>query len=66
MTATTTRMIGRKNTFQQLPHTNDELIRRRAQELNEKRGKKDGHALDDWLQAEAEIRNAIPIVRLAA
>jgi hypothetical protein len=30
-------------------------IRLRAQELYEARGREDGHALDDWLHAEAEI-----------
>jgi hypothetical protein len=30
-------------------------IRLRAQELYEARGREDGHALDDWLRAEAEI-----------
>jgi hypothetical protein len=30
-------------------------IRFRAYELYEKRGRGDGHALDDWLQAEAEL-----------
>jgi hypothetical protein len=34
----------------------DERIRRRAYELYEERGRVDGFALDDWLQAEAEIR----------
>jgi len=33
----------------------EELIRRRAYELYEQRGGVDGFALDDWLQAEAEI-----------
>jgi hypothetical protein len=32
-----------------------EKIRLRAYELYEQRGMVDGHALDDWLQAEAEI-----------
>ncbi|MGA2510796.1 MAG: DUF2934 domain-containing protein [Candidatus Acidiferrales bacterium] len=32
-----------------------ERIRVRAYELYEQRGKQDGHALDDWLQAEAEL-----------
>jgi Protein of unknown function (DUF2934) len=32
-----------------------EEIRRRAYELYERRGKLDGGALDDWLQAEAEL-----------
>jgi hypothetical protein len=30
-------------------------IRRRAYELYEQRGRVDGHELDDWLQAEAEL-----------
>jgi hypothetical protein len=33
----------------------EEQIRRRAYELYEARGLEDGHDLDDWLQAEAEI-----------
>jgi Protein of unknown function (DUF2934) len=33
----------------------EERIRQRAYELYEQRGKVDGLALDDWLQAEAEI-----------
>lgn len=32
-----------------------EKIRLRAYELYEQRGKHDGHALDDWLQAKAEL-----------
>jgi Protein of unknown function (DUF2934) len=30
-------------------------IRLRAQELYEARGREEGHELDDWLRAEAEI-----------
>ena len=33
----------------------DEHIRLRAYELYEQRGRQDGHALDDWLQAEADV-----------
>jgi uncharacterized protein HemX len=33
----------------------EEEIRRRAYELYEERGSEDGHDLDDWLRAEAEI-----------
>jgi Protein of unknown function (DUF2934) len=33
----------------------EERIRRRAYELYEARGREDGRALEDWLQAEAEI-----------
>jgi len=32
-----------------------ERIRVRAYELYEQRGRRDDHALDDWLQAEAEL-----------
>jgi Protein of unknown function (DUF2934) len=37
------------------PNDIEESIRRRAYELYEERGRVDGFALDDWLQAEAEI-----------
>jgi hypothetical protein len=30
-------------------------IRRRAYELYDQRGRQNGHALDDWKQAEAEV-----------
>lgn len=36
----------------------EERIRQRAQEIYQQRGGQDGSELDDWLQAEAEIRNA--------
>lgn len=36
----------------------EERIRRRAYVLYEQRGRVDGFALDDWLQAETEIRGA--------
>jgi Protein of unknown function (DUF2934) len=42
-----------------------EEIRRRAYELYEHRGKLDGHDLDDWLQAEAELTGR-EILRAAA
>ncbi len=37
------------------PSKRDEEIRRRAYELYETRGREDGHDLDDWLQAKAEV-----------
>jgi hypothetical protein len=37
-------------------HRIEERIRLRAYELYEHHGRCDGHALDDWLQAEAELR----------
>jgi hypothetical protein len=33
-----------------------EMIRKKAYELYEKRGKKPGHAMDDWLEAERIVR----------
>lgn len=33
----------------------EEQIRRRAYFLYEQRGRVDGHDVDDWLQAEAEV-----------
>lgn len=37
------------------PVDSQEQVRRRAFELYELRGRKDGHDLDDWLQAELEL-----------
>jgi hypothetical protein len=34
----------------------EQQIQQRAYELYEQRGRTDGHDLDDWLQAESEIR----------
>ena len=34
----------------------NELIRQRAYELYLERGSEDGHAAEDWLRAEAEVR----------
>jgi len=33
----------------------EEYIRRRAYQLYEQRGREDGHHLEDWYQAEAEV-----------
>lgn len=40
------------------PSDIEKRIRHRAHELYEQRGRVDGFALDDWLQAEAEIFGA--------
>lgn len=50
-----------KTLFRRLDASFDELeerIRLRAYQLYEQRGKRDGHAVDDWLQAEAELTEA--------
>ncbi len=36
-----------------------EQIRARAHELFEQRGREEGHDLDDWLQAEAEVTQQV-------
>jgi len=33
----------------------EELVRRKAYELYELRGKTDGHAVDDWVEAESKL-----------
>lgn len=35
----------------------NETIRKKAYELYEKRGRKTGHAMDDWLEAERIVRH---------
>jgi hypothetical protein len=46
---------ARSNLSITLSVTLEEQIRLRAYELYEARGREDGHAVDDWLQAEAEF-----------
>ncbi len=48
--------LGPRSPKPALPSNAEERIRRRAYELYEQRGRVDGLALDDWLQAESEIR----------
>jgi len=52
--------IGSSPSLQTLPATVSHLIEIRAYELYERRFKRDGHAVDDWLQAESEILNRWP------
>jgi Protein of unknown function (DUF2934) len=53
-----------KSLFRQLDETFERLedrIRVRAYELYERRGRTPGHAVDDWLQAEAELAGWQPL-----
>ncbi len=43
------------STLPQTPQPDEEQVRRRAYELYEARGREDGHELDDWLEAEAQV-----------
>ena len=38
-----------------LPLHMEQIVRRRAYELYEQRGREDGHAQEDWMRAEAEV-----------
>lgn len=38
-----------------LPTHTERIVRRRAYELYEERGREDGHAEEDWMRAEAEV-----------
>jgi Protein of unknown function (DUF2934) len=42
-----------------IPEHIEHLIRRRAYELYERRGRMDGHAGEDWRRAEAEILGTV-------
>ncbi len=44
----------------------DDLIRVRAYQLYEERGREDGHELDDWLMAESEVLGKKPSASAAA
>lgn len=46
--------------------TLEETIRRRAYELYEQRGRKDGHDMDDWFRAEAEVTRSAAKTMTAA
>lgn len=41
----------------------EDIIRRRAFQLYEERGREHGHDWDDWLQAEAEVMGKNPSAR---
>ncbi len=43
----------------------EEQIRTRAYELYEERGREEGHDLEDWLQAEAEITGRTVMIAAA-
>jgi hypothetical protein len=46
-----------------LPH---ELIQRRAYELYELRGRQEGRQMEDWLQAEQDVRAAVSAAAISA
>jgi hypothetical protein len=48
--------VANRGTEIELKSEPDESIRKRAYELYEQRGHIDGHELEDWLQAEAEVK----------
>jgi hypothetical protein len=42
-----------------LPVSVEQIVRQRAYEFYEKRGREDGHAVEDWLRAEAEVLSTV-------
>jgi hypothetical protein len=46
--------VGYKNSASGV-ELDEEKVRRRAYELYEKRGRENGHDIDDWLQAKSEV-----------
>ena len=55
MKTTTTQKQNQRN--EGINQGTDQLIQQRAYELYLKRGQKSGHELEDWLQAERDVRN---------
>jgi len=57
------RVLGLKSAspFSQLMQQAYNRVARRAYELYENRGREDGHDLEDWFRAEAEVLNARPV-----
>ncbi len=51
--------------FSATPVELEDAIRRRAYEIYEQRGRTDGLELDDWAQAEAEIRGSTEMPKAA-
>jgi len=51
--------------FSATPVELEDAIRRRAYEIYEQRGRTDGFELDDWAQAEAEIRGSTEMSKAA-
>ncbi len=47
--------------FSQLVHQVYKGVARRAFELYESRGRQDGHDLEDWCRAEAELLHSLPV-----
>ena len=47
-----------KPAAKETPSLSEDEIRRRAFELFEERGGREGHELEDWLRAEREFRRA--------
>ena len=43
----------------------EEAVRRRAYERYEERGRIDGHELEDWLEAEAQVLGSRDLARAA-
>ena len=56
MARTSTIKLGRSSNPSMLTEDLNKLVAKKAYELYEKRGRKSGHSLNDWLEAERIVR----------
>jgi hypothetical protein len=56
MPRTTGIKLGKSSNPSMSTEDTNKLIAKKAYELYEKRGKKSGHAMDDWLEAERIVK----------
>jgi hypothetical protein len=57
--ARTSFKLGRSSNPSMTKDDLNKLVEKKAYELFEKRGKKAGHAIDDWLEAERIVRGKL-------
>jgi len=57
--ARTSFKIGRSSNPSMTKDDVSKLVEKKAYELYEKRGKKSGHSIDDWLEAERIIKGKL-------
>lgn len=59
MARTTTFRLGKSSNPTMLKEDVNKLIEKKAYELFEKRGRKSGHSMEDWLEAERIVKGKL-------
>lgn len=59
MARTTTFKLGKSSNPTMSKEDISKLVEKKAYELYEKRGRKPGHSMDDWLEAERIVRGKL-------